>query len=72
MQRAERIKSSKDFSRLIYKGRYLADECFVIYYSKNELDIVAVGFSAVKKIGTKVKRNRAKRIVKELFRLNRD
>lgn len=64
------LKSSDEFKNVFENGRYLVNEYFVVYYLKNGLDYNRVGFSSSKKIGVKVRRNRAKRLLKEVYRIN--
>ena len=55
-----------------YTAAVFANKYFVIYVSKNQLDINRLGVSVSKKIGNSVVRHRMKRLVKETFRLRKD
>ncbi|WP_035172526.1 ribonuclease P protein component [Caldanaerobius polysaccharolyticus] len=65
-----KLKSSADFKFVFENGKYISNDFFVVYYVKNGFDCNRVGFSSSKKIGSKVKRNRARRLLKEVYRLN--
>jgi ribonuclease P protein component len=63
------LTRNTDFRRLYKRGRSLIDRNVVIYFSKNKLGVNRVGFTVGKKIGGAVVRNRAKRLMRESFRL---
>ena len=63
------LTRNTDFRRLYKRGRSLIDRNLVVYYSKNKLGINRIGFTVGKKIGGAVVRNRAKRLMRESFRL---
>ncbi|MDD5434293.1 MAG: ribonuclease P protein component [Nitrospira sp.] len=59
--------------RFIYKnGRRKSNRFFVLYYIKNNLGYSRFGISASKKLGNAVKRNRIKRLIREVIRLRDD
>lgn len=66
----EKLRKNNDFSVVYKKGKYIVTKQIVLYYKKNDLDVTRVGFSVSKKVGKSVTRNRAKRLIKESFRLN--
>ena len=63
------LTRNNDFCRLYKRGKSLVDRNVVIYYSKNKLGFNRVGFTVGKKVGGAVTRNRAKRLMRESFRL---
>lgn len=66
------LKKNKDFQRVYQHGFSAADRNLVIYKLKTSNNETRIGFSVSKKFGNAVKRNRAKRILREICRLNLD
>lgn len=66
------IKLNRDFKRLYYKGGCVGSDILVIYYRKNSLKCNRLGITVGKKIGGAVERNRAKRLIRESYRLIED
>ena len=50
------------------RGKSIVTPSVVIYYSKNRTGQLRLGITTSKKIGNAVKRNRARRIIREAFR----
>ena len=50
------------------RGKSIVTPSVVIYYSKNRTGDLRLGITTSKKIGNAVKRNRARRIIREAFR----
>ncbi|MCL6612511.1 MAG: ribonuclease P protein component [Peptococcaceae bacterium] len=65
-----RIKDNKDFKRVYARGRYAAGKNLVLYCLRRNGGEKRFGFSISKKAGKAVVRNRIKRILKEICRLN--
>jgi len=73
MQRKLRLRSRSDFSRIYKAGRSFANSQFVVYWMKRpETERFRAGVSVSRKLGGAVVRNRMRRVVKELIRLNAD
>lgn len=73
MQRKLRLRSRSDFSRIYKTGRSFANSQFVVYWMKRpETERFRAGVSVSRKLGGAVVRNRIRRVVKELIRLNAD
>ena len=66
----EIIKNRSTFLYVKKKGKFLKGKCFNVNYLKdtNLENAIYVGFIASKKIGNAVKRNKAKRVMRELGR----
>jgi ribonuclease P protein component len=65
----EVLRRQKDFDRLYKKGRSFGSKHLVLIFRPNGLAYNRLGFLASKKVGNSVKRNRARRLMKESFRL---
>lgn len=63
------IKLNRDFKRLYYKGGCVGNDLIVMYYRKNSFKCNRLGITVGKKIGSAVKRNRVKRLIRESYRL---
>ncbi len=63
------LRRKADFSKIYSKGKSIGDRYVVLFYRKNNLTYNRLAFLASKKVGNSVKRNRARRLLKESFRL---
>lgn len=64
------IKKNRDYRRIYRQGKSVADRNLVLFLMANNLETCRFGFTASKKIGNAVKRNRVRRLFKEACRLN--
>jgi ribonuclease P protein component len=64
-----RLNDSKDFKKIFAKGSSIANHHLVLFFMKTKRPCNRVGFIASKKVGKSVVRNRARRLMKESFRL---
>lgn len=62
------LRKNSDFSAIYKRGRSVGDRYVVLFYRPNGLSYNRTGFLASKKVGNSVKRNRAKRLMKESYR----
>ncbi len=67
----ERIRRRKDFIRVYSEGRRHVCPEFVAFYLKTDNDLTRLGMSVGRKAGGAVTRNRIKRRIREVFRLNK-
>ncbi|NIA08343.1 MAG: ribonuclease P protein component [Nitrospiraceae bacterium] len=67
----ERLRSSEDFKRAYREGKRIRLSGLTIIMVKNSLPYCRIGMSVGKKIGGAVTRNRVKRLIRELFRRNK-
>lgn len=72
MNSTNTLKLNKDFRRLYYRGENYVARNIVIYAQKNRLGHNRVGLTASKSIGKATVRNRAKRLMRESYRLAED
>ena len=69
MQKTYSICENGLFKYLYNKGRSFVHPYFIIYCKDNKKDFNRIGITVSKKIGNSVKRNRAKRVLKEAYRI---
>lgn len=69
MKKAVTIKLNHEFRRLYNKGKSAVTPSMVVYCRKSRLEHNRVGITVSTKLGCAVKRNRARRRLRELFRL---
>lgn len=62
------LKKNNDFQRVLQKGKWYNGKLISIYILKNEKNINLLGIAVGKKAGKAVKRNRIKRIIREVYR----
>ncbi|WP_283401003.1 ribonuclease P protein component [Desulfurobacterium pacificum] len=68
----ERLRKQKEFERVFKEGRSYGGNAVAFYFAESEAGFPRAGFIASKKISKKaVIRNRAKRLMREVFRLNK-
>jgi len=70
MKKISSLKSNFRFRAVYDGGRSAAGKYFVLFVLENSLKLNRLGITVTKKIGIAVVRNRARRIIKESFRLN--
>ena len=63
------IKNNRDFSFLFKKGESIVTAAFVCYVRERRGRCNRLGIVTGKQVGTAVKRNRSRRIIREAFRL---
>lgn len=68
MKKAYRVKSSKEFQKVLENGKSFANRELVIYYlDKPAQDHFRIGISVGKRLGNAVMRNKIKRYLREAF-----
>jgi ribonuclease P protein component len=68
----ERLRKKREFEKVFNHGKSLGGSTVAFYFVENELGRPRAGFIASKKVSRKaVERNRAKRLMREVFRLNK-
>ena len=70
MKQAVTLKKNHEFQRLYRKGKSAAGGCMVVYCRKNRLEHNRLGLTASTKLGHAVVRNRCRRRLREVYRLN--
>jgi len=75
LKQAQRIRLESDYKSILRKGRRFYSSYFTMFVkTQNDLGFSTsrFGFIASKKVGKAVVRNRAKRQIREIIRLNMD
>nr|WP_237691053.1 ribonuclease P protein component [Paenibacillus caui] len=68
-----RLRNRADFGRVYRNGKSFANRQLVVYWSpRPEVEQFRLGVSVSKKVGNAVVRNRMRRLIKEIVRLNKD
>ena len=70
MKRAVTLKENHEFRRLYQKGKSAVGGGMVLYCRKNRLDHNRLGLTASTKLGHAVVRNRARRRLREVYRIH--
>jgi ribonuclease P protein component len=69
--RDERIRRRVDYQRVYDRGVKIHGRLFTLFALPNELPRCRLGIAATRKLGGAVQRNRAKRLIREVFRRNK-
>ncbi|MCR5842759.1 MAG: ribonuclease P protein component [Oscillospiraceae bacterium] len=72
MKLRDTLKKNSDFRRLYTKGKSAATPYLVLYCRKNRTDHNRAGYTVSTKLGHAVVRNRVRRRLREIVRLNAD
>ncbi|WP_127587560.1 ribonuclease P protein component [Paenibacillus koleovorans] len=73
MQKELRLAKREDFNKVYRFGKSNANFQFVVYsLPQSKIEKFRAGISVSKKVGNAVVRNRIRRVVKEILRLNAD
>lgn len=76
LSKHERIKRKNEFSRVYKSGKIIYSNSrklkAIFYLGKSESKSVKVAFGISKKAGNAVWRNRLRRLLREVYRLNKD
>lgn len=70
-RKSERLLRGYQFRRVYEKGRRYNSSLFTLFALKNNEPNTRLGVTVTKKIGNAVQRNRCKRVLREIFRLNK-
>ena len=70
--RAHRLRSRRDFRRVQSVGRRVHTPHFIVLVDRGRAERTRLGITVSRKVGGAVVRNRVKRLVREVFRANRE
>ena len=69
--RTDRLTSRRQFTTVYDQGRRVRGSSVTVFGLPNQLGHCRVGLTVTRKLGNAVARNRVKRILREVFRVNR-
>ena len=67
----ERIRRRAEFQAVYQRGTRIHGRYATMFFLPNQRPIGRLGIAATKKLGGAVRRNRAKRLIREVFRRNK-
>lgn len=70
MEKKYRVRKNMEFKDIYKVGKNYWNRNLILYVKKNDLDVTRVGYTITKKIGNAVSRNKLRRKMKEIYRLN--
>ncbi len=72
MLKKDILRNKDDFTRIYKRGKSVGERYIVLFYRRNNLSYKRIAFLASKKVGNSVRRNRARRLMRENYRLMKD
>jgi ribonuclease P protein component len=69
--RNERVRRRVEYQRIYDRGSRVHGRLLTLFTFPNDLPVGRLGIAATKKLGGAVVRNRAKRLIREVFRRNK-
>lgn len=70
MEKKYRLRKNLEFRKVYNNGKNFWNRNLVLYIRKNDLEETRLGLTITKKIGNAVVRNKIRRRLKEIYRLN--
>ena len=70
MDKIYKLRNNMEFKKVYNGGKNYWNRNLVLYVRKNNMENSRIGYSITKKIGNSVVRNKVRRRVKEIYRLN--
>ncbi|AFG36116.1 ribonuclease P protein component [Spirochaeta africana] len=71
LTKAEILRTRRDISNVFRRGKRIQCTGLKLFITPNQLEYTRILISPVRKFGTAVQRNRAKRQLREIFRLHK-
>lgn len=71
LSQSERVRRRADYQQIYDRGAKVHGKLLTLFTLSNNLTFGRLGIAATKKIGGAVVRNRAKRLIREVFRRNK-
>ncbi len=66
------LRKNYEFGRVYQRGKHIAGRTLVLHYIARKQPVLRLGVTASKQVKGSVRRNRAKRLLREAYRLNED
>lgn len=70
--RTKGLRKDSDFRKVYKHGKSFANKYLVMYILENKSEESRLGISVSKKVGKAITRNRVRRLIREVYRLNVD
>ena len=71
LTRRERLRRRPEFLKVQQRGVRTRGRYVTLFVLPNDLDVSRLGIIATRRLGGSIRRNRSKRLVREIFRLNK-
>lgn len=71
MKKEKSVKKNYQFKAILKKGKNTANEVVRISYKENGLNLQRIGIAIRKTVKSSILRNRLKRLVREVYRVNK-
>ena len=69
MRKIETLKKNYEFKYVLSKGNFYRGKFITVYIKENKSNKILIGIAVNTKLGKAVKRNNAKRLIRENYRL---
>jgi ribonuclease P protein component len=69
-RREQRIRRRAEYQQIYDRGTRIRSRYSTVFIAPNDKGITRLGIAATRKLGGAVERNRAKRLIREVFRRN--
>lgn len=67
----DRVRQRSDFLRIQGQGDRVPGRYLTLFVLPNDLEVTRLGIIATRRLGGATRRNRSKRMIREIFRLNK-
>ena len=71
LDRREHLRRRSEFLKVQRQGVRIQERYITLFILPNDLNVSRLGIIATRRLGGSIRRNRSKRLVREIFRLNK-